>query len=121
MTVPSRGAEQVAKASPVVAVIATTLLAWGLSLDERGVALVGEVPGGRMSTYFNSSVGVGDTLAVMPPLGSFVVPTDPGTARHHCLIAAGSGITPVLAHVENILRREPRSRVTLFFGNRSTR
>ena len=82
---------------------------------------VGQVPGGRMSSFLNSAVRVGDTLSVMPPLGSFVVPTQPDAARHHCLIAAGSGITPVLAHVENLLSREPLSRVTLFFGNRSTR
>ncbi|WP_226963671.1 2Fe-2S iron-sulfur cluster-binding protein [Nostocoides sp. F2B08] len=81
---------------------------------------VGQVPGGRMSSYLNFVVGVGDTLAVMPPLGSFTVPSDPGAAKHHCLIAAGSGITPVLSHVENILTREPLSRVTLFFGNRAT-
>ncbi len=82
---------------------------------------VGQVPGGRMSSLLNSTVGVGDTVSVMPPLGSFVVPSEPGAARHHCLIAAGSGITPVLSHVENILTRAPLSRVTLFFGNRSTR
>lgn len=81
---------------------------------------VGLVPTGRMSTYLNTAVDVGDTIAVMPPLGSFVVPVDPRAARHHLLIAAGSGITPVLSHVENILTSEPKSRVTLFFGNRTT-
>lgn len=81
---------------------------------------VGTVTGGRMSTYLTSVVAVGDTLAVMPPLGSFVVPVEPAAERHHVLIAAGSGITPILSHVENILTSEPRSRVTLFFGNRST-
>ena len=81
---------------------------------------VGQVPGGRMSTYLSSVVSVGDSVAVMPPLGSFVVPSEPDAAKHHCLIAAGSGITPVLSHVENILTREPRSRVTLLFGNRTT-
>jgi ring-1,2-phenylacetyl-CoA epoxidase subunit PaaE len=81
---------------------------------------VGQVTGGRMSTYLNFHVAVGDTIAVMPPLGSFTVHSRPDEARHHCLIAAGSGITPVLSHVENILSREPRSRVTLFFGNRAT-
>ncbi|WP_035597730.1 SulP family inorganic anion transporter [Halomonas salina] len=39
-------ADLVAKAAPVSAVIVTTLLAWALGLGERGVALVGEVPGG---------------------------------------------------------------------------
>ncbi|MDN3524631.1 sulfate permease [Halomonas sabkhae] len=34
------------RAAPVSAVVVTTLLAWWLNLGERGVALVGEVPGG---------------------------------------------------------------------------
>ena len=42
-------ADLVAKAAPVSAVIVTTLLAWGLELGERGVALVGEVPSGLPS------------------------------------------------------------------------
>jgi SulP family sulfate permease len=39
-------ADLMAKAAPVSAVIATTLLAWGLGLGAQGVALVGEVPSG---------------------------------------------------------------------------
>ena len=42
-------ADLVAKAAPVSAVIVTTLLAWGLGLGERGVALVGQVPSGLPS------------------------------------------------------------------------
>ena len=42
-------ADLVAKAAPVSAVIVTTLLAWGLGLGERGLALVGEVPSGLPS------------------------------------------------------------------------
>lgn len=81
---------------------------------------VGVVPGGRMSTYLNSAVEVGDSVSVMPALGGFVVPSAPEAAKHHVLIAAGSGITPILSHVETILTAEPDSRVTLFYGNRST-
>lgn len=81
---------------------------------------VGAVPGGRMSTYLNTEVAVGDTVAVMPPLGSFIVPVQPEASRHHVMVAAGSGITPILSHVENVLGSEPKSRVTLFFGNRTT-
>ncbi|GEK49114.1 SulP family inorganic anion transporter [Bisbaumannia pacifica] len=39
-------ADLIAKAAPVSAVIVTTLLAWGLDLGGRGLALVGEVPAG---------------------------------------------------------------------------
>jgi SulP family sulfate permease len=42
--VPPGAAAHLAKAGPVLAVAATTALVWGLSLDARGVAIVGEVP-----------------------------------------------------------------------------
>lgn len=39
-----RLSEVAAKAGPVAAVVATTAAAWALGLEERGVAIVGEVP-----------------------------------------------------------------------------
>jgi len=39
-------ASMVARVSPVVAVVLTTLAAWGLQLDAQGVATVGQVPAG---------------------------------------------------------------------------
>ncbi|WP_300271196.1 SulP family inorganic anion transporter [Halomonas sp.] len=44
--VPARPADMLTKAAPILAVAATTLASWALGLDERGVALVGEVPAG---------------------------------------------------------------------------
>ncbi|SDX83791.1 sulfate permease, SulP family [Albimonas donghaensis] len=41
-----RLADALAKAGPVAAVAATTLATWGFGLQEAGVAIVGEVPGG---------------------------------------------------------------------------
>lgn len=43
---PPRVADILAKAGPVAAVAATTLLTWGLGLSDRGVAIVGQVPQG---------------------------------------------------------------------------
>jgi ring-1,2-phenylacetyl-CoA epoxidase subunit PaaE len=79
------------------------------------------VPGGRMSNWLNDFVQVGDVIEVLPPLGSFTNPTEPGAAKHHVFVAAGSGITPVLSLIASVLEDEPRSRVTLFYGNRTTR
>jgi SulP family sulfate permease len=42
--VPPLAAEVATKAGPVAAVVATTTLVWGLSLDAAGVAVVGTVP-----------------------------------------------------------------------------
>ena len=38
--------------------------------------------------------------------------------KHYLGIAAGSGITPLLSLIKTTLRRESRSRFTLFYGNR---
>lgn len=80
-----------------------------------------KVRGGRMSTWLNDVVREGDVIDVLPPLGSFTCPTDPSACKHHVAVAAGSGITPVLALVAAVLEEEPGSRVTLFYGNRTRR
>jgi ring-1,2-phenylacetyl-CoA epoxidase subunit PaaE len=81
---------------------------------------VARVPEGRMSTFLNEVVAPGDVLDVMTPLGSFTCPTRPDGIRHHVAIAAGSGITPVIALLTTALEEEPGSRATLLFGNRRT-
>jgi len=78
------------------------------------------VAGGRMSNWLNDSVAAGDVIEAMTPLGSFTCATQPDGIRHHLAIAAGSGITPVLSLLRTALEEEPRSRVTLVFGNRRT-
>lgn len=79
------------------------------------------VPGGRMSTWLNDEVAVGDVVDVLPPLGSFTAPVTPDAARHHVFVAAGSGITPVISLLGTLLEEEPLSRATLLFGNRTAR
>ncbi|MGB7447977.1 MAG: FAD-binding oxidoreductase [Ornithinimicrobium sp.] len=76
------------------------------------------VTGGAMSNWLNDHVRPGQRLEVMPPLGEFTVPTAPERRRHHVAVAAGSGITPVLSLVTTALEEEPRSQVTLIFGNK---
>lgn len=76
--------------------------------------------GGRMSSWLNACAAGGDRMQVMTPLGGFTCPTDPSAARRHVAIAAGSGITPVISLLATALEEEPRSRVTLVFGNRHT-
>ncbi len=77
-----------------------------------------EVPGGLFPSWLVHDVRPGDTLEVMAPTGAFTPDlTAPG---HHILIAAGSGITPMLSIAESVLAADDRSRVTLFYGNRRT-
>ena len=88
-----------------------------------GVLRVGvkRLPGGVFSTYATTALAAGDTLEVMPPVGEFTISPDPANARHYGAVAAGSGITPVLALVATVLEAEPQSRFTLLFGNRAAR
>ena len=85
---------------------------------ERLSIAVKAVPGGLVSTHLVRRLRAGELLYLGQATGDFVLP-DPPPARV-AFITGGSGITPVLSHVENILTREPRSQVTLFFGNRTT-
>ncbi|MGW1835454.1 1,2-phenylacetyl-CoA epoxidase subunit PaaE [Streptomyces sp. BBFR2] len=76
------------------------------------------VPGGLFSSWLVHEVRPGDTVEVMAPTGAFT--PDLSRPGHHVLIAAGSGITPMVSIAESVLAADPRSQVTLFYGNRRT-
>jgi ring-1,2-phenylacetyl-CoA epoxidase subunit PaaE len=75
---------------------------------------VREVAGGAVSSWLVHGVRPGDEVEVAPPTGRFT-PAD--TSGHHVLVAAGSGITPVLSIAHAVLA-DPAGSVTLLYGNR---
>ncbi|MFB7944234.1 1,2-phenylacetyl-CoA epoxidase subunit PaaE [Kitasatospora phosalacinea] len=77
---------------------------------------VREVPGGLFSHWLVSEAAPGEVVEVLPPAGAFAA--DPAEPGEHVLIAAGSGITPVLSIAASVLAGHPASRVTLLYGNR---
>ncbi len=77
---------------------------------------VREVAGGAISGWLVRRVRVGDVIEVQPPAGSFS--PDLSAAARHVLVAAGSGITPVLSIAASVLRAHADSTVTLIYGNR---
>ena len=88
----------------------------GLDDGEIRVA-VKRVDGGLFSTHVNDQLSPGMTLDVMPPMGRFTADLRPDEARNYVAFAAGSGITPVLSIIKTVLTREPKSSMTLFYGN----
>ena len=77
---------------------------------------VREVAGGAVSGWLVHEVKAGDVIDVQAPSGTFTPDLDkPG---HHVLIAAGSGITPILSIAGSVLAAHPDSTVTLLYGNR---
>ncbi|MCW2606880.1 MAG: phenylacetate-CoA oxygenase/reductase, PaaK subunit [Frankiales bacterium] len=80
---------------------------------------VKRLEGGLFSTWATSGLTAGDVLEVGTPSGSFGPRLDPAQARTYGLVAAGSGITPVLSIAASVLDVEPGSDVVLVYGNRS--
>jgi ring-1,2-phenylacetyl-CoA epoxidase subunit PaaE len=77
---------------------------------------VREVAGGSVSGWLVREVRPGDVIEVQAPSGSFV--PDLEVPGHHVLIAAGSGITPVLSIAASVLAAQDKAAVTLIYGNR---
>jgi ring-1,2-phenylacetyl-CoA epoxidase subunit PaaE len=77
---------------------------------------VREVTGGAVSGWLVHDVRPGDVLDVQPPSGTFTPQL--GTAEDHVLIAAGSGITPMISIAGSLLAESPDATVTLVYGNR---
>lgn len=80
---------------------------------------VREVPGGALSPWLVREVSPGDEVEVLPPQGRFV-PDLHGDPGRHVLIAAGSGITPILSIAASLLAADDGAHVTVLYGNRRT-
>lgn len=81
-------------------------------------------PDGRFSRHAAHVLRAGDTLELMPPAGRFGAALARGAGAQvgatYVAFAAGSGITPILSIVRTALAEQPRARVVLFYGNRTT-
>lgn len=74
-------------------------------------------PDGRFSTWAHEGLRPGDEIDVLSPQGTFVSNT---AAGHIVAIAAGSGITPIMALAAGVLERSADARVTIVYANRSS-
>ena len=86
--------------------------AWPLEIGVR------VQPGGQFSEYAANELQPGHALDVMPPNGQFHAAVSAHNKKRYVAFAAGSGITPVLSIMRSVLRDEPGSQFTLFYGNR---
>lgn len=89
--------------------------------------------GGVFSTWANDTLKPGDTMDVMNPQGAFTSKThltglnNPEAVReeveklenpHLVAIAAGSGITPIMAIAQTVLHSSPNTTFELIFANK---
>ena len=75
------------------------------------------VENGVFSTHATTQLHEGDVLEVAPPEGKFII--DPQADKKYIGFAAGSGITPVLAMIKQVLEDEPSASFTLVYGNKT--
>lgn len=82
--------------------------------DEKLALAVKEIENGKVSHWFNHDVKAGDALFVAPPSGNFTLKDEQTIVG----IAAGSGITPILAFAKAIEASSSKT-MHLFFGNKN--
>jgi ring-1,2-phenylacetyl-CoA epoxidase subunit PaaE len=75
--------------------------------------------GGAFSSWATSELRPGDRIDVMSPQGTFTIDPSRAAGRHIAGIAAGSGITPLMALAGGILAASDTSRFTLVYTNRT--
>jgi len=88
--------------------------------DGDVMVTVKRIANGVFSNWIGDNLKAGDVIDVMTPHGSFTTDFDANAKRHFVGFAGGSGITPVISLIRTALSQEPRSRFTLFYGNRDS-
>ena len=79
---------------------------------------VKRIENGLMSTFLTKELKVGDSMDVMPPTGNFYLDSKENKS-HYVAICAGSGITPILSMIKQVLNHNPNSFFTLIYGNQT--
>jgi ring-1,2-phenylacetyl-CoA epoxidase subunit PaaE len=76
------------------------------------------IEGGAFAEYAHANFQPGFKVNALPPEGHFHSTLDSAQAKNYLCIAAGSGITPIISIIKTALAVEPKSQVTLLYGNR---
>jgi NAD(P)H-flavin reductase/ferredoxin len=75
------------------------------------------LPGGRFSSYLESTAAAGDILRMEMPFGDFYLRED--TGKPLVFVASGTGFAPIKSILEDMFKRgAPQRPVTLYWGAR---
>jgi len=86
--------------------------------DGELVLQIARAEGGATSAWIHDGLAVGDSIKISGAYGTFI--GDPGVDTPVLCLAAGTGLSPILALTEAALRRGFRHPVTVVFSARST-
>jgi len=73
---------------------------------------------GAFSQFAHEHFEVGQPVDIMGPEGHFTIKTKIDQSKRYVFFAAGSGITPVISLIKEVLDQEPNSYIQLFYGNK---
>ncbi|MDY6900821.1 MAG: hypothetical protein SWZ49_22480, partial [Cyanobacteriota bacterium] len=74
---------------------------------------------GIVSHHLFNTAKIGDTVGALLPTGDFFVEPNSRNEKSYLMIAGGSGITPLYSMIKTILHQEPKSKITLYYSNKS--
>jgi ring-1,2-phenylacetyl-CoA epoxidase subunit PaaE len=77
------------------------------------------VEDGVFSNYANKLMRVGENLEVMTPTGHFTYSKNNASQKNYIAFVSGSGITPVMSIIKDILYTQSKSTFTLVYGNKN--
>ncbi len=75
---------------------------------------IGYVPGGKCTTYVHKHLKIGDTVQINGPYGDFYFQED--NDRELILVAAGTGIAPILSILNHLKEYKINRKATFYFG-----
>ncbi|MGJ8743912.1 2Fe-2S iron-sulfur cluster-binding protein [Polaribacter sp.] len=75
------------------------------------------VENGTFSTYATSELKSGNFIEISEPEGTFILKSK--AHKNYIAFAAGSGITPILSMIKDVLANEKTSTFTLIYGNKT--
>ncbi len=87
--------------------------------DQQLKIAIKQIEGGCFSTFANREFIAGMTVDVMPPQGHFYTELDANHVKNYLFVAVGSGITPIISHIQSILTNEPKATLSLIYGNKT--
>lgn len=77
------------------------------------------LPEGKVSAYLHTQIKAGDVLQIIPPEGNFsIAPPLIDTCDQFLFFAAGSGITPILPMIHQVLTYS-KAKIALIYANKT--
>ncbi len=88
------------------------------SVDSFLEVTIKRIPNGIVSNYIHNFLKEGDMVEAIPPIGDFVFDTNSQTNAIY-FWGAGSGITPLIAMIKEILFSNQTIQLCLIYGNKN--